>query len=130
EGAVAGHGGPKLAGQAGKGKRAKGTPQGRKRAPSQARGDRRKRPTKTGPKSGKKAALVSRQKPRPESKGAQILALIGRAKGATLAELRQATSWQAHSVRGFLSTAAKKHGLQIESTKSDGGERRYQLKKK
>jgi hypothetical protein len=29
-----------------------------------------------------------------------------------------------------LSTAAKKHGLRIESTKSDDGERRYQLKKK
>jgi hypothetical protein len=26
----------------------------------------------------------------------------------------KASGWQAHSVRGFLSTAAKKHGLKIE----------------
>ena len=41
----------------------------------------------------------------------------------------KATSWQAHSVRGFLSTAAKKHGLKIESTKTDAGDRVYQIKK-
>jgi hypothetical protein len=52
------------------------------------------------------------------SKGAQILALIGRSQGATLAEIRKTTGWLAHSVRAFLSTAAKKHSLQIESTKS------------
>ena len=37
--------------------------------------------------------------------------------------------WQAHSVRGFLSTAAKKHGLKIESTKTESGDRVYQVKK-
>jgi hypothetical protein len=45
--------------------------------------------------------------PKPESKGAQLLALIGREQGASLAELRQATGWQAHSVRGFISTAGE-----------------------
>ena len=39
------------------------------------------------------------------------------------------TKWQAHSVRGFLSTAAKKHGLKIESTKTESGDRVYQIKK-
>lgn len=34
-----------------------------------------------------------------------------------------------HSVRGFLSTAAKKHGLKIESTKTEAGDRVYQIKK-
>ena len=38
------------------------------------------------------------------------------------------TAWQAHSVRGFLSTAAKKHGLKIESTKTEAGDRVYQIK--
>jgi len=31
--------------------------------------------------------------------------------------------------RGFLSTAAKKHGLKIESAKKDGGGRVYRLAK-
>ena len=129
EGAAVANVAPKLAGSVRQGNRAKGAPQGRKLAPSQARGGAVGRGSKTGPKSGQKAALVLPQKPRPESKGAQILALIGRAKGATLAELRQATSWQAHSVRGFLSTAAKKHGLQIESSKTEDGDRVYRIQK-
>jgi len=33
--------------------------------------------------------------------------------------------WQAHSVRGFLSSAAKKHNLQIESMKNEGGDQEY-----
>jgi len=64
---------------------------------------------------------------RGESKGAKILDLIGRPKGASLAEISKATDWQAHSVRGFLSTAAKKHGLNIESTKTEAGDRTYKL---
>ena len=66
---------------------------------------------------------------RAESKGAKILELIGRPKGATLAEIVKATDWQKHSIRGFLSTAAKKHGLKIESTKTEAGDRVYQIKK-
>jgi hypothetical protein len=46
-----------------------------------------------------------------------------------LAEIMKATDWLAHSVRGFLSTAAKKHGLKIESSKNDAGDRVYQAKK-
>ena len=68
-------------------------------------------------------------KPRAESKGAKILALIGRPKGATLAEIMKTIAWQAHSVRGFLSTAAKKHGLKIESLKNEAGERCYSIRK-
>ena len=51
--------------------------------------------------------------------------MIGRAKGATLAEIMKATDWQAHSVRGFISTAAKKHGIKIESSKNEAGDRVY-----
>ena len=86
-----------------------------------------------GGQAGKKAAKPAHAKesstPRTESKGAKILELIGRAKGATLAEIMKATAWQAHSVRGFLSTAAKKRGLKIESTKTEDGDRVYQIRK-
>jgi len=34
-----------------------------------------------------------------------------------------------YSVRGFLSTTAKKHGLKIESTKTEAGDRVYQIKR-
>ena len=63
------------------------------------------------------------------SKGAKIIDMIGRAKGATLAEIMKATDWQAHSVRGFISTAGKKHGVKIESAKNDAGERSYRIAK-
>jgi hypothetical protein len=88
---------------------------------------------KKGAKAGKKADKPAQAKeagtPRAESKAAKILELIGRPKGATLAEIVKATDWQKHSIRGFLSTAAKKHGLKIESTKTVAGDRVYQIKK-
>ena len=105
----------------------KGAPKGQKAA----KGGKAKAAPKKEAKAGKKAAKPAPAKeastPRAESKGAKILALIGRPKGASLAEIQKATDWQAHSVRGFLSTAAKKHGLKIESTKTEAGDRVYQV---
>jgi hypothetical protein len=107
----------------------KGAPKGQKTA----KGGKAKATPKKEAKASKKAAKPATAKeastPRPESKGAKILDLIGRAKGATLAEIQKATDWQAHSVRGFLSTAAKKHGLKIESTKTEAGDRLYKAVK-
>ena len=57
-----------------------------------------------------------------------ILEMIGRAEGATLAEIMKAAGWQAHSVRGFISTAGKKHNITIESSKNEAGERVYMIK--
>jgi hypothetical protein len=56
-----------------------------------------------------------------------VLALLQRAKGATLTEIREATSWQAHSVRGFISTLGKKMGLAVTSTKRADGARVYSV---
>ena len=53
--------------------------------------------------------------------------MIGRARGATLLEIMAVTGWQAHSVRGFISTAGKKPGVRIESSKNDSGERVYRI---
>ena len=85
--------------------------------------------SKRTPKASKKIvqpiAVVNAQPPQAETKGAKILALIGREQGASLTELREATGWQAHSVRGFLSIAGKKHNLKIASIKNAAGERIY-----
>jgi hypothetical protein len=41
------------------------------------------------------------------------------------------TGWLPHSVRGFLSgTVGKKMGLEVISTTSEGGERRYRISSK
>jgi hypothetical protein len=104
----------------------KGAPKGHKSAKGKAKAS----PKKEG-KAGKKAKLAHAKEagtPRAEGKGAKILELIGRPKGATLAEIVKVTDWQKHSIRGFLSTAAKKHGLKIESTKTEAGDRVYQIK--
>ena len=108
-------------------------PSTKEAAPNQpaAKGRKTGRAAKKG-KGGHKAARARKAKaprtPRPESKTATILNLIRRPKGATLLEIRQAVSWQAHSVRGFLSTAGKKHSLKITSSKNPAGERVYTAK--
>jgi hypothetical protein len=101
----------------------KGAPRGQKTAKGA-------KPKKTA-KASKKAAKAERKTtaPRAESKGAKILALIRRPKGATLAEIMKATDWQAHSVRGFISIAAKKHSINIESSKNEAGDRVYKIAK-
>jgi len=106
----------------------KGAPQAKKTGNGAKQGGKAKaapkKDAKTGAGASKKAAA-----PRAESKGAKILEMIARAKGATLAEIMKATNWQAHSVRGFISTAGKKHGVKIESAKNEAGERLYKIAK-
>ena len=68
--------------------------------------------------------------PREFSKKAIVLELLRRPKGATLAELMEATGWQAHSVRGFISgTLGKKMDLPVASAKREDGTRVYSLAK-
>ena len=86
------------------------------------------KPAKEAKTSKKTAQTTEASVPRTESKGSKILELIGRTNGATLAEIMNATDWQAHSVRGFLSIASKKRGIKIESTKNDDGVRNYTVK--
>ena len=57
-----------------------------------------------------------------------VLALLAREGGATLKGIMEATGWQAHSVRGFVSgTLGKKMGITVESAKAESGERRYSI---
>jgi hypothetical protein len=65
---------------------------------------------------------------RQGSKKAIVLELLRRPEGASLKEIADATQWQAHSIRGFLSGAlGKKMGLTIESLKSESGGRAYRI---
>jgi hypothetical protein len=55
------------------------------------------------------------------SKSERIVALLQAPEGATLGALMEATGWQAHSIRGFLSgTVSKRLGLQVDSFRRDG----------
>lgn len=59
--------------------------------------------------------------PRSGTKQAQIITLLQRPEGATIAEIVAATGWQAHSARGMISGALKKKlGLPVTSEKVDG----------
>ncbi|MDO5757547.1 MAG: DUF3489 domain-containing protein [Rhodobacterales bacterium] len=59
--------------------------------------------------------------PRAGTKQAQIITLLQRPEGATIAEIVAATGWQAHSARGMISGALKKRlGLPVTSEKVEG----------
>ena len=63
------------------------------------------------------------------NKKAEVIAMMKRAKGATLAEIMATTGWQAHTVRGFVSILGSKGGETIESSKNASGERTYRIVK-
>ena len=61
------------------------------------------------------------------SKTDQIVGLLSRPAGASIAEMMKATGWQAHSVRGFMSGSLKKKGRSVQSGPDESGTRRYRL---
>ena len=112
-------------------KKATAAPQ--KPAVAPAKGKPGKKATKT-----KKAPIAAKgaKTPKPAvgaregSKTATVLALLKRSGGATLAQIMEATSWQAHSVRGFISgTLGKKMDLPVVSAKREDGARIYSIPK-
>lgn len=63
---------------------------------------------------------------REHSKQATIIGMLQRAEGATIAQICEATGWQAHTVRGtFAGAFKKKLGMTITSDKAQGGTRTY-----
>ena len=59
------------------------------------------------------ARLVSRRKPRKGTKQQQVLAMLRRPEGATVAQIAEATGWQAHTVPGFFAGLKKRQGIAI-----------------
>jgi hypothetical protein len=73
---------------------------------------------------------IEQAKPRTRenSKQAQVIAMLKRPEGATIAQIVEVTGWQPHTVRGtFAGAFKKKLGLTITSTKVNGGERIYAI---
>ena len=65
---------------------------------------------------------------RQNSKQADVIRMLQRPEGATIAQVCAATGWQAHTVRGTFAGAFKrKLGLLIVSEKPQGGERVYRI---
>ena len=87
-------------------------------------------PSKKNVAARSKSVPVSPERPKfPEnSKANQIVKLLQRKGGASIAEIQKASGWQPHSVRGFLSGTVKKRlGYEIRSSKSSNGYRRYMV---
>ena len=63
------------------------------------------------------------------NKKAEVIGMMRRAKGATIDEIIAVTSWQRHTVRGFVSLLASKGGEKVESSKNASGERSYHIVK-
>ena len=81
-----------------------------------------------GTRSAGRKERTQRPATTPTTKTEQVLGLLRRSKGASIADLSKATGWQAHSVRGFLSgTLKKKLGLAVVSEKDTKGVRRYRI---
>jgi hypothetical protein len=71
---------------------------------------------------------TARRPPREGTKQAQLIALLRRPGGASLAQIVALTGWQRHTVRGAISGALKKkQGLQVTAEKDAAGERVYRI---
>jgi hypothetical protein len=54
------------------------------------------------------------RKPREGTKQEQVLAMLRREEGATIAQIREATGWQQHTVRGFFGGLEKRQGIEVK----------------
>ncbi len=80
---------------------------------------------KTRPKTPKS---TEPKEPRKDSKQAQLIAMLRRAKGASIDEVVKTLEWQPHTVRGAIAGALKKKlGLAVTSEKDEKRGRIYRI---
>lgn len=71
---------------------------------------------------------VVKKRSQTDTKASIVLNKLNSGKGVTLAQVMEATGWQAHSVRGFFSAVVKKKmGLNLVSETGKDKERRYKV---
>ena len=87
-----------------------------------------KTPMRTPGKTKSRASRAAVPRSRDNSKQGQLIALLRRARGATIDEIVKALDWQPHTVRGAIAGALKKKlGLTIVSEKSEPRGRVYRI---
>jgi hypothetical protein len=101
-------------------------------APAKAKSAKKTKAVKAAkntPKSEAKKVVAAEANagPREGSKAAQVVAMLRRKNGASLAEIMEKMGWQKHTVRGFMAGAMKKAGYAVESFQSDQGARTYRI---
>ncbi|WP_206664850.1 DUF3489 domain-containing protein [Dankookia rubra] len=55
------------------------------------------------------------RKPRGGTKQQQVLVMLRRPEGATIAQIMEATGWQAHTARGFFAGLKKRQGIAVDA---------------
>ncbi|MFM6932189.1 MAG: DUF3489 domain-containing protein [Novosphingobium sp.] len=73
-----------------------------------------------------KVGAVTAPKPKRQTKAAQVEAMLAAEDGASLDALCEATGWQAHTCRAFL-TGLRKKGKHVERAKRGDGVTIYRL---
>jgi hypothetical protein len=102
-------------------------PRAAKGAPAKAKATKKATPAKNAPKAKKAAKTQESAGLRQGTKTTQVVAMLQRKNGATLAEIMDKMGWQKHTVRGFMAGAMKKAGYSVESFKPEGGERTFRI---
>ena len=98
-------------------------------APVEAKTTKKASRAKKASKGGRKAKSAEKPKSDRSNKKAEVIAMMKRAKGATLPEIMEATGWLAHTTRAFVSILGSKGGEKIESSKNAAGVRTYRIAK-
>lgn len=75
----------------------------------------------------KRTPVAKAAEPAKGTKVAEVVRLLQRERGATLAELMEDMGWQRHTVRGFISTLGSKHGYKVQSEKHETKGRVYKI---
>jgi hypothetical protein len=86
-----------------------------------------RKPGTASAKEAKPAGLRKDATNSRSNKKAEVIAMMKRAKGATLSQIIETTGWQPQTVRGFVSILGSEGGETVESSKNAAGERSYRI---